>query len=286
MERFYMLNLIENQMNNYSPAEQTVAYYVLEHPEDVLSMTTKQLAAECQSSEATIIRFCKRIGINSFKGLKIELAKEISLEGNQDEMNASPLQFEDDLETVISKVTTKTIQALNNTKSLVSVEQLDRAVKAMHEGERIYVYGAGGSSLVANDLTQKLLRIDFPAFQSNDIHVQMMMAANMTERDILFVVSTSGKTREILQLLSTAKEKGATTILLTQYGKSPARRMSDVVLTISDEEHNIRIGTMTARIAQLAVIDVLFIALCTKRGSKVYKKIIDTHQAVQRMQKQ
>ncbi|RLQ96590.1 MurR/RpiR family transcriptional regulator [Falsibacillus albus] len=286
MERFYMLQLIENQMNHYSPAEQSVANFVLEHPEEVLSMTTKQLAAACQSSEATIIRFCKRIGINSFKGLKIEIAKEVSLEGNQHDETASPLQFEDDLVTVVSKVTAKTIQALNNTKNLVSIEQLDQAVCAMHEAERIYVFGAGGSSLVANDLTQKLLRIDFSVFQSNDIHVQMMMAANMTERDILFVVSTSGKTREILQLLSIAKEKGTSTILLTQHGKSPAKRMADILLSISNEEQNIRIGTMTARIAQLAVIDILFIALCTRRGSRVYKKIIDTHQAVQRMQKQ
>lgn len=284
MGNFYILKLIENQIKNYTRAEEAVAKYVLKHPEKVLNMTTKQLASASQSSEAAIIRFCKRIGINSFKGLKIEIAKEIGITSNhlQEDFN-SPLEFDDDYETVISKVITKSIQALNNTKSLLSVHEIGEAIKTLMKAKKILIYGAGGSSIVAHDFTQKLLRVNFHAFQALDIHVQMMMVANMTEEDILFTVSTSGKTKEILKLLSLAKEKGAKTILLTQYGKSPASKLADIKLCISDEEQNIRIGTMTARIAQLAVIDALFIGLCAEKGTNVYERIIDTHHAVQRI---
>lgn len=284
MKRFYILKLIENQMKEYSPREQSVAEYILHHPEKVLEMTTKQLAAASKTSEAAIIRFCKRIGINSFKGLKIEIAKEINISSRNPQLD-SPLNFEDDLEMVVNKVVSKTVQALNNTQKLLDVSELEDAVEALSNSERIYLYGAGGSYTVANDLAQKLLRVNLQAFQSPDIHIQTMMVANITERDVLFVVSTSGKTAEILQLLGAAKEKGAKTILLTQHGRSPAKRLSDIVLNISVEEQNVRIGTMSARIAQLAVIDALFIGLCMKLGTQVYERIIDTHKAVQRMKK-
>ena len=283
MTEFQVLKHIKSQMENYTPSEIAVAQYVLEFPEKVMEMTTKQLSHSCGSSEAAIIRFCKRIGINSFSGLKIELAKSTNIEEAKSHDINTLLHFEDNLETVFNKVLVNTYQAIKNTEKLFSIDELDRAVNAFHNAERVYLYGAGGSAVVAEDFTQKLLRLNYLAFQASDIHVQMMMAANLTEHDVLFVVSTSGQTKEILKLMNVAQEKGATIVLLTQHGKSPARKLADIVLTISEEEHNIRIGTMTARIAQLVVIDALFVALCMKKGHGVYEQIIHTHEVVQRM---
>lgn len=286
MTDFQVLKHIHNQMEFFTPSEEAVAQYVLEFPEKVMEMTTKQLAQACGSSEAAIIRFCKRIGINSFSGLKIELAKNSTTDEVQGPEIDSFLQLEDDLETVFNKVLVNTFQALRNTEKLFSIESLEQAANALHRAKRVYLYGAGGSAVVADDFTQKLLRLNFLAFQASDIHVQLMMAANLTKEDVLFLVSTSGHTKEILTLMNVAQEKGATIILLTQHGKSPARKLADIILTISREEHNIRIGTMTARIAQLMIIDALFVALCMKRGSGVYEQIIHTHQIVRRMKEE
>ncbi|WP_442596229.1 MurR/RpiR family transcriptional regulator [Neobacillus sp. D3-1R] len=284
MENFSIIKLIELQMENYSPSEKKVAEFVLAYPNDVLNMTTKQLAEACESSEGTIIRFCQKAGINSFKGLKLEIAKVIRLSEPQTSVDTL-LSFEDDTATVLEKVMRKNISALTNTSKLVQLEQIDAAVQAIDEADRVYVYGAGGSAVVAMDAEYKFLRINVPTFLSLDHHVQMMMMANITKNDVLFVVTTSGKTKEVIDLLNVAKEKGAKTICLTQHGKSPAQRLSDIVLTISEEEQNIRIGTMSARIAQLAIIDTLFIRLCIRKGLKVYERIIDTHQIVQKMKR-
>jgi DNA-binding MurR/RpiR family transcriptional regulator len=286
MAEFQVLKHIKSQLDSYTPSELAVAEYVLSSPEKVMEMTTKQLSQSCGSSEAAIIRFCKRIGINSFSGLKIELAKSTKSEQSPSEMVNTLLHFEDDLQTVFNKVLVNTHQALKCTEKLFVIDEMERAVKAFHGAERVYLYGAGGSAVVAEDFTLKLLRLNYLAFQANDIHVQMMMAANLTERDVLFVVSTSGQTKEILKLMNVAQEKGAKIVLLTQHGKSPARKLADIVLTISEEEHNIRIGTMTARIAQLVVIDALFVALCMEKGHGVYEQIVHTHEVVQRMKEE
>ncbi|MCP3740041.1 MurR/RpiR family transcriptional regulator [Rossellomorea sp. BNER] len=283
MNTFQVLKHIESQLEYYTPSEILVAEYVLKFPDKVIEMTTKQLALAAGSSEAAIIRFCKRIGINSFSGLKIELAKGVNMEEVYGRVLNSPLHFKDNLETVLNKVMVNTFQALNNTEKLISLTEIEKAVESLHNAERVYLYGAGGSAVVVEDFTQKLLRVNFLAFQASDIHVQMMMSANLTSKDVLFVVSTSGHTKEVIKLMTVAREKGATIILLTQHGKSPARKLADITLTISEEEHNLRIGTMTARIAQLVVIDCLFVSLCMKKGHGVYEQIINTHQVVQRM---
>ncbi|WP_054948767.1 MurR/RpiR family transcriptional regulator [Numidum massiliense] len=277
------MKLINNQMPHFSSAERNVAQYVADHLSDVVNMTTKQLAAACNSSEASVIRFCKRIGINSFKGLKIEIAKGLHQEHTRAAIVDSPFDFNDDMRTVVDKATARSIDSLNHTRKILSLEALDAAVQAFHQANRIYLYGAAGSSIVVQDLAQKLLRINCHAFQSNDFHVQMMMAANMDDEDVLFLVSTSGETKEILQLLTTAKETGTKTVLLTQLGKSTAASQADIVLNISAEEHDIRIGTMSARIAELAVIDMLFIGLCIEKGDQVFQRIVNTHHAVKKI---
>lgn len=277
------MKLINNQMPHFSSAERNVAQYVADHLSDVVNMTTKQLAAACNSSEASVIRFCKRIGINSFKGLKIEIAKGLHQENPRAAIVDSPFDFNDDMRTVVDKATARSIDSLNHTRKILSLEALDAAVQAFHQANRMYLYGAAGSSIVVQDLAQKLLRINCHAFQSNDFHVQMMMAANMDDEDVLFLVSTSGETKEILQLLTTAKETGTKTVLLTQLGKSTAASQADIVLNISAEEHDIRIGTMSARIAELAVIDMLFIGLCIEKGDQVFQRIVNTHHAVKKI---
>jgi DNA-binding MurR/RpiR family transcriptional regulator len=279
MAIFSVINQIERQLDRFTDAEKIVASYVMKNPERVTHMSTKELANSCGGSEASIIRFCKRLGIQSFKILKIELAKEIS--ARSEASLDMPLQFNDDAYMVIQKVMNNTMQALQNTQKIVSVSAFTEAVEAISNAERIYLYGVVGSAVVAQDFKQKLLRINLPVYQSEDNHLQMMMLANTTKNDVVFVISTSGKTKEVIDALSLAKERGVPTILLTQHAASPARRIADIVLTMSEEEQNLRIGTMTARIAQLAIIDALFISICSKKGQGVYEQIINTHKAVQ-----
>ncbi|WP_078382263.1 MurR/RpiR family transcriptional regulator [Sutcliffiella halmapala] len=280
MSTFSISKQIERQLDRFTDAEKVVATYVIKNAERVTHMSTKELANACGGSEASIIRFCKRLGTQSFKILKIELAKEVSV--NNEIVFDSPLQFQDDTSTVIQKVMFNTIQALQNTEKIVNVSSFTEAVETLSKADRVYLFGVGGSAVVAQDFKQKLLRINISAFQSEDNHLQMMMVANATKKDAILLISTSGKTKEILDVLAVAKERGVPTILLTQHAPSPARRLADIVLTTSEEEQNLRIGTMTARIAQLAIIDALFISICSERGQGVYERIINTHKAVQR----
>lgn len=277
-----ILTVIEDHLDYFTKSEKAVAEYVLKKPGNVISLTTKNLAAKSKSSEAAIIRFCKRIGINSFRDLKIVLAKEINLEKHE-LIYDSPIQLDDDTSEVVNKTFTKSIKAFQSTSQLISTQELEKAANLIHKSHRVYLYGAGASSIVAHDFNMKLLRINTLAFQHQDIHVQMMYAANMNENDVLFVVSTSGTTKEVLELLSLAEERNTTAVLLTQKKKSPARNKAKIILDISVEEEKIRIGTMTARLAQLAIIDALFTMICIKKGDKIYNHIFDTHEAASRM---
>ena len=58
--------------------EKRVADYVLQNEAKVVDMTVSDLAAACGTSDATVVRFCKKCGCNGFHHLKINMAKEMA----------------------------------------------------------------------------------------------------------------------------------------------------------------------------------------------------------------
>ncbi|MGM9988695.1 MAG: MurR/RpiR family transcriptional regulator [Bacillaceae bacterium] len=276
---FSILNVIKQYEDRYTPTEAKIAAYILVDTKNVIKMSTQELAQKSETSPAAIIRFCKTLGIQSFKDLKIELAQAISIFEDNEEQDLA-LQFKDNTEAVIEKVFSQSQKALENTKRILQVNTVEQAAEAMKNAKRIYFYGASESSLVAKDAYYKFLRTNHLVFYSEDSHIAMTMGANFNSEDVLFVVSKGGKTKEVLELLELARKKGVKTVVLTEHHASPALKLADFPLCTSCEEHNLRIGTMTTRIVQLAVIDALFIQVCNLEGEIVYDRVIETYNVV------
>lgn len=103
--------------------------------------------------------------------------------------------------------------------------------------------------------------------------------SNASENDVLFVITLSGKTAEVIEVVKKAKALGVKTVILTQNHASIAKRHSDLAIEITEEETNIQYMNMTSRIAQLVICDVLFFYVCRELGTSAYDNIIKTYDA-------
>ena len=114
-----------------------------------------------------------------------------------------------------------------------------------------------------------------------DNHIEITSAVHLTEKDVAVGISHSGRTREVVDILKIAKMRNATTIAITQYGKNPIEEVSDIILHTANVENNFRSGAMASRIAQLFVIDTLFIGVACRRYDNVEKYLETTREALQ-----
>ena len=276
---YSVLSQISKMYTTFTPVERRIADIMMEQPEKVVNLPIKDIAALADTSEAAIVRFSKRLGLSGIKVVKVELARE--LHTIDVEKVSSKIELTDDTETLKEKVFNNTIQALYNTEKISDTECIEQAADKILNAKRMVIFGIGGSSLVGSDLKMKLARIDMYAEYTSDNHAAMTAVANCEEGDVLFVISTSGRTKEIIEVIKYAKTRHMSVILLTQKMASPAQRLAEITLTISKEENNIRFATMTARIAQLAIIDLLFLTICSRKGDDVLKRILNTYEAVQ-----
>ncbi|PIK31718.1 RpiR family transcriptional regulator, partial [Bacillus siamensis] len=223
-------------------------------------------AEKTKSSEATIFRLCKRLGFSGYQDLKIALAQEIVQEPVQhihEEM--SP---DDDTEVIIQKVFRANISGLTDTFQLLDPADVEKAVEMIHGADRIEFYGNGGSGLIATDAYHKFMRTGINCIAHTDSHFQAMSAGLLGPGSAVIGISHSGSNKDVLDAVKTAKSLGAGTIGITSYQKSPLTQISDVVLYTSTRETAFRTEAMSARLAQLTVIDTLYFATARLRQEK------------------
>jgi len=243
------------------PAERRVADAVLADPAKVSESSITAVARQCQTSETTVLRFCRAIGLNGYPELRIALARAAQWEEG-DHAGTGPVSGTitktDSLADIVAKVTHADTRALEETGAALNVAALERAVTAVATARRTDIYGTGASGLVAEDLRLKLHRLGLVSFRWSTSRQALASAVLLTAADAAVAISHTGTTTETVEALRVAHERGATTIAVTNFARSPVTQHADLVLTTAARETTFRSGVMTSRVAQLSVVDCLF----------------------------
>jgi len=273
---------IRGALPGLQPAEQRVAAAVLDDPAAASGLSVQALAAQASTSTATVLRFCRAVGTEGYPQLRLALAgaaaAEAALEPGQP---AGDINATDSLDQVIAKIVHNEARALAETGAQLDRFALRTAVDAIAGARRIDVVGIGASGLVALDLQQKLHRIGLMAFGWTDAHAALTAVALTGPSDVLVAISHSGTTTDVLEPVALAVGRGATTVGLTNFGGSPLAAAAGVVLTTAARELPLRSAATASRIAQLAVVDCLFVGVAQRSYDAAGALLRGTYDAVQ-----
>ena len=267
--------------DSLSKAEKKVADYFLENVENVFNIPIAQLAQEAGVSKVAWVRFCKDIGFDGLKDLKKALFTQ--MREKADETVADP--FSDvrdvtDTKSLIEGIKLNSIRAIQDTAELLDPDALEDAAKAILNARSVRIFGVGASGMVGQDLHSKLMRINKSSFFGTDHHSQLTYAASMTEQDVAVLISMSGTTSEVLEIMSLVKRSKTPSIALTKYSKTPLAMNADTVLYISTPEITMRSGAMSSRLAQLMVIDALFTAVAHMDYDAIAVNLEKSHESI------
>ena len=246
---------IQQLLPTLSRSEQSVATYIVQHPDEVIYLSVAALAENCSVSDPTVIRTCRTLGFSGYQDLKVTLAQSIATPLMSKREEVLP---EDDMQQVINKVFTETTHTLQFTRDTLRWESMQDAANALMQTHRIHIFGLGGSGSVAMDLQHKMMRLGFNAVAYTDPHLQAIAAANCQPGDVVFAISHSGSSRNVVANAKHAKSQGAKIISLTNLGSSPLTKLSDISLFTASDETRYQIVAISSRIAELTIIDSLY----------------------------
>jgi DNA-binding MurR/RpiR family transcriptional regulator len=266
-------------ISSLKPTERKAAEYILEHPEEVVNASVQKVAALASVSEATLIRLCHSLNFKGFQELKLRIAADMSK--NTDEFDSyQEIQIDGPISELIASISHNNMRSIQDTLTVLSNESLEKAIDVMSKAKKIVIFGVGASAVIAMDLKQKLTRINYWCETGLGLDEQATLAANMDERDVAFGISYSGQTKNVIDSLELAKENGAVTLSLTRFGSNPVANTADINLFTSSLENSIRSGAMASRIAQLNVIDILYVGIARKDHERHVKYLEKTRKAV------
>lgn len=241
----------------FSHKEKKIADYILENPHKVVYGTINQVADDIGIANSTVFRFCKRIGFKGYQSMKIVLASEITGEPISD--IHEKILPNDNEKTVAEKIFHSNIKTLEDTLKVMDETSIKAAIELILKGRRVEFFGNGGSSVIAQDAYHKFIRTGIPVFAQIDTHMQLMSASQMKRDDVAVLISHTGTTNDILDILEIVQENGVKTIGITSLAKSPLSQRVDIPLYTSSEETDYRSEALSSRIAQLSLIDAIYV---------------------------
>lgn len=274
--------LLAGRMEELPPSMQRLARVILADPGAAAAMTIDALSSAAQVSQSTVVRLCRELGATGFREFRLHLAAEV---GRRSAGAAGPdrsgdIAQGDDLPSVIAKIAYADALAVRETAAGLSVPELRAVVEAIVTAGRTAIYGVGASGLVAIDLQLKLQRIGRVATAHSDVHLAVTDAALLHPGDVAIAISHTGMTAETVDVLRVAARRGATTVAITNAPRSTLARMADRVLTTAAHETSFRSGATASRLAQLTVIDCVFVAVAQHTYAASQAALEATHAAV------
>ena len=256
------LPLLRSSYNSLTRSEQKLADYILKNPSDVMHMTMSELADATSSADATVFRFCHKLGFSGFQGMKQALAGDLF---SPAESLSQEVSADDTPQDITRKVFQDMIDALQETRKMLNYEALEQSIELISRANRLDAYGYGGSSVVAQDVAHRFVRFGLDVHAYSDPHLQATSASLLKPEDVVIAVSHTGASRDLIKVLEIARERKAKIILVTSYVKSPVTKLADVVLTGLARETSYRSEAMASRLVHLAILDCLYTGVMLRR---------------------
>jgi RpiR family transcriptional regulator, repressor of rpiB and als operon len=273
---------IRMRLPSLTPLEGKVAADVLARRDITDATSLREVAEGSGVSDAMVVKVAKKLGFAGFREFRQGL---IGYYGSDTAMLHSEISVDDTAGQVVQKVFRTAMQAIEETFAILDLEAFERAADYLHRAKQRDLYGLGGSAQIARDVNHKFLRIGLRTSVFDDAHMMMMSASLLTPDDVAVAFSHSGSTTAVIDALELARRNGARTIAVTNYADSHLARIADVVLCSTAQNSPLLGENATARIAQLNLLDALFVATAQRDRKAADANLGRTMRAVQSKRK-
>ncbi|WP_026571052.1 MULTISPECIES: MurR/RpiR family transcriptional regulator [Sediminibacillus] len=262
-----------------SDKEKQIADFILEQPAGIIHSTINQVSDDLNVADATVFRFCKRLGFKGYQALKIALASEIvnPIKDIHETISAEDSELE-----IAQKVFQSNINALEYTREIQDPGNFQKAVQLLVQSNQVHFYGNGGSGIIALDGQHKFMRTGLPSYAHTDTHMQLMAVSQLTSSDTAVFISHTGANKDLLEVAELAFENRVQTIGITNYAKSPLNKLVDVCLYTASQETEFRSEALSSRIAELSLIDALYVNYSIKKANQSKEALTHMRNAISR----
>ncbi len=261
-----VISKIISMQPNFTVSENAISQYVINHAEQILTTTITALADETGTSEASINRFCKKLGYKGFNGIKIALAQESFYNNMVQETPSSGGNF-------ISSITSDYRSMLNNTAALLDEKTVFEAVEMIKRAKNINLYALANTTFAAREFCYKLELAGIRAKEFTDPLSISLQVTNTTPGDLSIFIARSIMMKDIYQAASASTDRGGKNLTITSVDSPKLGDLSDYKFIVSDKLIANNTTALSDNLMYLYVTDIIYSALLKSDKGLRQKKL-------------
>lgn len=239
--------------------ERRLADFLLSQPDRARHLSSQKVAGEAGVSQSSVVKFAQKLGYTGFPALKLALSESLA---DRDAITVhNQILSDDPLNVVGEKLLVEKSAAIRATLDINSEEKLRETLRLIKCAPRLILTGIGTSGLVAKDFSWKLMKIGINAVAEQDMHALLASVQALQPEDVLLAISYTGERREINLAAQEAKRAGAHILAFTGFTPNTLQQLASHSLYTVAEAQNARSAAISSTSAQLALTDLLFMAL-------------------------
>lgn len=261
-----VISKIISMQPSFTVSENAISQYVVNHAEQILTTTITELANETGTSEASINRFCKKLGYKGFNGLKIALAQESFYNNMVQETPSSGENF-------IASVTADYRSMLNNTAALLNESMVFKAAEMIKNAKNVNLYALANTTFAAKEFRYKLELAGIRAKEFTDPLSISLQVANTAPGDLSIFIARSIMMKDIYQTASASIDRGGKNLTITSVDSPKLNDISDYKFIVSDKLIANNTTALSDNLMYLYVTDIIYSALLKSDKALRQKKL-------------
>lgn len=273
-----VIDIIFAEYNNFYEAEKKIADYIVNNTQRVIDMTISELAESAGASDATVTRFCKKCHMKGFHHLKITLAREL-VESKKDDVKISGDVSESNIKESLSNILANKVEELKQTVSMIDEKELSEILNLIRNARNVQFAAVGNTIPVALDGCYKFNQIGIPSVTNPIWETQIAYTFNLSKGDVVIIISNSGSSKRLIDVIEAAKAKEAYIVSITNSNNSPIAKISDYHIKTATREKLFLEEYYFSRISAMTVIEILYLFLTVGKPD-VYKNLSKHEQSI------
>lgn len=245
------------------PSERRVAEAIAADAAGSIERTAQEIADLVGVGRATVIRTAQTLGYDGYPQLRVALAREAA--------SLAPAAAAPTDATMLGALrgaVDRFAGRIGRSVSALTDESLERFVAGLDGATRLLVAANGLSMPVGVDLAMRLTSAGRPAEYVVDTLGQQITAKQLGAGSACLVVSGSGVNRASIDVMTAARESGATVLAITSFPRSAVAELADVALVVAPVDDSFRDELLhTSRAGLMLVTESLVGLLVARRGA-------------------
>lgn len=258
-----ILTVIRENQSTFSKGQKKIANFILESYDKAAFMTASRLGKKVGVSESTVVRFAAELGYDGYPDMQKSLQKMIRNRlTSVQRIQVTNDRLED--QDLLSMVLQSDIEKIRVTLDELDRDSFEMAVDAISSAKKIYIIGVRSSAAIAT-----FLHFYFNLIFEN---VSLVLASSTSEvfesllhvgqGDVVIGISFPRYSSQAVQAIRFARDRGATTVAITDSEASPLAPISHYTLKARSD----MVSFVDSLVAPLSLVNALLVAVSQRKN--------------------